>query len=563
VGRLTGSGPSDVSNPVRRGVLGAVVTLVSLGLVLLLAAPPFLELDETGHVAYGVAVNEGRLPRITEPADTGMPTQRDYEQRHGAQPPLYYTLIAPIVGSGSGSDHWAASVRGARAVSLLASVVTVVATAAVAGLLVRRRRAETMVLAAGLAASLSVFIGVSSFVRNDSLAIAGGAVALVGAFAALRDGPRPRWIALACLGSAWTMATRFNGVILVGLVALGLAAAVYLRSSAPGWSRAARAALLGTLPLACVAATSGWFYWRNYRLYGDVAATERLHELSGGREATYSLVGWLFEPTAVPTVLLQALGGGSWTSNLFFPVENALLVLALVLIAVGAAWRPRARESADSGTDDANRAEAANGADPGEGDAVSRRSRMVMLLIAIALPLSAWYQLSLWVSYSGNPLARYMLVALPVLAAGVAAACLGHRAGRGRVVGLAVIGLQATFAFLGFGRWLGYRWFDISGDAVGVLVESLDRAGVPRPALVLALLAVGAAVGIAMQAWALWDISRREAGPAVDRQGDDPSPFEESSADGRRRRTAVSASATSTSALAAVIQMPARWPGGS
>ena len=53
-----------------------------------------------------------------------------------------------------------------------------------------------MVLAAGLAASLSVFLGVSSIVRNDSLAVAGGAVALVGTFGALANGPRPagsRW----------------------------------------------------------------------------------------------------------------------------------------------------------------------------------------------------------------------------------------------------------------------------------------------------------------------------------------------------------------------------------
>ena len=350
------------------------------------------------------------------------------------------------------------------------------------------------------------------------------------------------------------MATRFNGVILVGLVALGLAAAVYLRTSASGWSRVGRATLVGALPLASVAATSGWFYWRNYRLYGDINATSRLHELSGGRESSYTLFGWLSEPTAVPSVLLQAQGGGSWKANLFFPVENALLVLAVVLIALGAArlLRPGVAPPREiDQVDDVDRLATS-----------ARRSRLVMILIAVALPLSAWYQLALWVSYSGTPLSRYLLIALPVVATGVAAACLGHPGGWGRAVGIAVIGLQATFAFLGFGRWLGYRWHAVSGDAMGVLVEALDRADAPRPGLVLALLAVGAAAGIALQAWALWDIGGRETGRGGDGQDDRASPFEEVAGDCARRRTAVDASPASTSALATAIQTPVRWPGG-
>jgi hypothetical protein len=532
---------------VRWGVFGAVITLVSLGLILLLAAPPFLELDETGHVAYAVAVSEGRLPKVTEDAETGMPNERHYTQRHAAQPPLYYVLVAPILGAGSGSEHWVASIRGARAVSLAASAVTVVASAAVAGMLVRRRRAEAMVLAAGLAASLSVFLGVSSIVRNDSLAVAGGAVALVGAFGALVHGPRPRWIALACLGSAVTMATRFNGVILVGLVALGLAAAVYLRTAGSGWMRAGRAALVGALPLAGVAATSGWFYWRNYRLYGDINATNVIHELSGGREPGYSLMGWLLEPTAAPSMVLQAQGGGTWTANLLSRPEDVLLVLAVVLIGLGASRRRRPGPSV---------AHQVSG--NGHADITARRSRLVMMLIAVALPLSAWYQLAVWVSYSGTPLSRYLLIALPVIATGIAAACLGYARGRGRVLGVAVISLQATLAFLGFGRWLGYRWHAVSGNAVDVLVDALDRADAPRPALVLALLGLGAAVGIALQAWALWEIGRREAAPSADRQAGEPSPFEARAAERGRLRTPVAARPTSTSALATAIQMPIR-----
>ncbi|HKA84501.1 MAG TPA: hypothetical protein VKD21_11590, partial [Acidimicrobiales bacterium] len=526
VGLLTGSLPGAASAALRRGVFGAVLTLVSLALVPLLAAPPFLELDETGHVAYGVAVSEGRLPSITEPADTGMPTQRDIAQRHGAQPPLYYVLIAPIVGAGSGSDAWAASVRGARAVSLLSSVVTVVATAAIAGLLVRRRRAETMVLAAGLTTSLALFVGISAFVRNDSLSLAGAAVALVGAFAALQRGPAPRWVALACLGSAWTMASRFNGVILVGLVALALASSGYLWSAGSALARAGRAALLGALPVASVIATSGWFYWRNYRLYGDITSSARQLELAGNPESSVSLGRWLLEPTAVPTVLLGAQGGHSWASNLFSPVEDALLIAALVLVASGAARRlrsgwadRRAARRPEPGDGEDSDGEVGDGGDSDAGTA-ARRSRLVTLLICVALPLSAWYQLSLWVSYGGTPLSRYLLVALPVLATGAAAACLGHPGAMGRLVGLFVVSLQATFAVLWIGRWLGFRWPDASGKPLTDLVDALDRAGMPRPGLVLVLLAAGAAAGIILQAVALWSLGRRDVGPGIDGQGD-------------------------------------------
>jgi len=321
---------------------------------------------------------------------------------------------------------------------------------------------------------------------------------------------------------------------------------------------------LGALPLVSVIATSGWFYWRNYRLYGDITSSDRQLELAGRPESAYSLIEWLFEPDAVPTVLVGAQGGG-WVPRVFLPVENVLLTVAVILVAMGAArwlygrWAGRGHPD-EPGHDDLG----GDLEDDGDRSTTVRRARLVSLAIAVVLPLTAWYQLSLWVSYSGTPLSRYLLIALPVLATGAAAACLGHPGALGRLVGLAVMCLQATFAVLWFGRWLGFRWPSfLTGDALTDLVDALDYAGMPRPALVLVLLGAGAAAGILLQAWALWGLGRRDVEPDVDHQSDGASPSggppagEPIIARGRRR-TAVSASPTSTSALPTAIQTPIR-----
>jgi hypothetical protein len=484
---------------VRLGVFGAVVTLVSMGLVAILAVPPFLELDETGHVAYGVAVSEGRLPNVTEPAETHMPGQRTYVQRHGGQPPLYYTLAAPVLGWGVDSGHWRASVRAARAMSLVYTSITLAATAAIAGVLVRRRRAETMVLAAGLAGTVYVLVSVSSFVRNDALSVTGAALAVLGGFASLADGPRPRFILLACLGSAVAMATRFNTFAVVGIVALCLAAAAWFHIDGSRWTRLWRSLLLGGLPVATVAATSGWFYWRSYRLYGDITGLEPLVDLIGGRpEARYTVVEWLLEPTAVPTIFLQAQGGGGWGRNWYSFNEDLIMIIAVGLVAVGGVLSSLSRRPATRAA-----------------SAATSPARLILIVAAVALPLISWYQLSIWVSYGGRPIVRYLAVVIPIIAVGVAAACLGYRGRWGRLVGIGLVGLQTVVAVLGWGRWMVFRSGGEMGDtAIETLLEGMERGGIPVPPLVLTVLALGAAAGIALQAWALWRIGGlAEAGP--------------------------------------------------
>jgi hypothetical protein len=50
-----------------------------------------------------------------------------------------------------------------------------------------------------------------------------------------------------------------------------------------------------------------------------------------------------------------------------------------------------------------------------------------------------------------------------------------------------------------------------AGSAIELLVEGLDGAGLEAPALGLSLLVVGAAVGVGLQAWAVWNMGRTPA----------------------------------------------------
>ena len=495
-------------SPVRRGVAGAVLVLVCLGGVRLLATPPFLPDDESYHAAYALDVVDGRLPVLRERLVPRLPGQQATAYYGANHPPLYYAMTGPVLRAGIESGHALAGIRLARALTVAMSAGTVVVVALLAGVVARRRRAEVMILAAGLTATVPAFVNTSSLIHNDALAVLGSSVALLGAALAVKDGVRTVPVALVCSGSAVALATRFSsvGVVLVAAAGLALACIIH-RVDLTQLRRLVHGVAFGALPFLCVAATSGWFYLRNRRLYGDFTAVSFKTE-EGGPDTT-SLWGYLSSPRNLVDLVIRNEGGGGFRPSPNFDGWNlALLTAAGGVVALGGAlflgrlrrWRASSRGR------NGRWGFRLNGAS-------SSRAGLAAAGLIAGVVLVSWVQLAGYAdqaaSQAGGAYPRYSLGAIPAVAIILACACLGYRGRLGAVVGVGLIGVQAILAVVSLGNSLDLRLNgSLDRSPLGVLRDAFVDAGIGAPTVVLGVLSLGVLVGLALQLSALLTVQR-------------------------------------------------------
>jgi len=292
---------------------------VVLSLVYNVALPLYEAPDEGDHVSYAAWLADGRgLPHLVADRDAVGEIW---------QPPLYYALtalalapfdraelatIAPLSAdwqaglSRAAHYHSAAeafpfrgaalAVHAARLVATLLGLITVTATYAIA----RRINPALALPAAALLALNPQFIFLSAAVNNDNLVIAlcsvalwilvrlivGPAVAQTFLSAAGPDAGRNAcatngrerlgWYAL--LGLVWGLATlaKLTGLTLGLPIGLTL---LYLAGRRRSWRPLLLGGLIagGTMLLVC-----GWWFWRNWQLYGDPLAWNEMLAVTAG-----------------------------------------------------------------------------------------------------------------------------------------------------------------------------------------------------------------------------------------------------------------------------------------
>jgi hypothetical protein len=292
-----------------------------------LVLPPFENLDEIEHFAAIRYVAEtGALPRH-DPA-----LQEEYHYRQEAsQPPLYYLLMGGVtrllslstqdansylipnrfVACGPSDNPYNKHVlyhnpvrerwpwNGAlltlhvlRAVTPLLQLVTLVTIGLIARLIFPRFAAVAP-LAMAVTAFNPQFLLVSSGVNNDNLVTP---LATVGLYLALLTRQRgwslPRTLALGLVAGLAGL-SKLSGLlllVLIGLVFLEQLWRIYAAGrSAPGGQasdpkrRMFHLFAHGLLIIVVAAAVSGWWFGRNYRLYGDVTALTPMLEWVGRR----------------------------------------------------------------------------------------------------------------------------------------------------------------------------------------------------------------------------------------------------------------------------------------
>jgi hypothetical protein len=258
-----------------------------------LAQPYGMPPDEGAHVQYVRAVAEaGRLPRL----NPQVPSSEDAAGYEAHQPPLYYLLAAPawnLAGALGAGDL--GKVRAARLVSTLVGAVGVLLIWLFARRLAGAGRPWLALAAAGFAAFLPMRLSIAAAVSNDSLAEAAATGCLVLLALGLPGGFGPRRAAALGLALVAAILAKASNLLLLPVAALGLvlgsqvpleplpdAAPVVPRRRGRRIKSAAAAAAapvrrfdaprFGTdlgLVLVIVAVGTGWWFWRNWALYGD------------------------------------------------------------------------------------------------------------------------------------------------------------------------------------------------------------------------------------------------------------------------------------------------------
>ncbi len=228
------------------------------------AIPYFQSSDEISHFEFVKRlVYEGQLPVITE---------QQYFAAEQHQPPAYY-MMASLVGRvllagpfGETAGKMAVIFYGARALSVFFGLATV----AGAYLLASHFSGGSRLLKVGATAMVAFnpsLIAIMAAVTNDSMAAAVGVFVLL-ATVKVASAARLSLVKLSLVGLVTGLAAVTKENLLYLLLPLAFALVVLAtRSRSPGYVLSASAAVL-----APALAVGGWWYLRNWVLYGDPLA---------------------------------------------------------------------------------------------------------------------------------------------------------------------------------------------------------------------------------------------------------------------------------------------------
>ena len=428
------------------GLAGLLAAFFVLASVYNAVSTPFEAPDEVGHFYYVLhLLRTGQLPVVPAP---GPPPNYEHE---GVQPPLYYAggalwvrvLRIPLALDWSDAGeplavnpHSACAQVGARTnvayfshdphaerfpysgrvrvLHVLRLWSTLWAAAAVAGVYMVTRLAfldQSLAawLAAGLAAFTPEFLFTAGAVTNDVAVTALGTWGVLLALRLLRV--RWRWWHALLMGGLAGLATlaKLSGAALLPLFLLLIA----IKGAADAGSRPSRGVRVlacGAWTLAAFAAVCGWWFIRNWRLYGSLTGTSAMLAMLPLRDhvSVWQLV------VELPGLFRSWWGAFGCTAP---PVWYHLPYLLLSLAGLsGLAWACR-----------------------------SRRSWSVARLL-----LAAWFVLLLAAYVAWNwrihaAKGRLLYPALVSVAAGLGIG-LAHWVGRRRWLGAAVPGLLAAAA---------------------------------------------------------------------------------------------------------------------
>lgn len=246
------------------GLIANLITCAGVCAGYALSSPLYGTKDEVAHVDHAYQLWHGTLISIGDPMRMpqiwGYTLPFDWTGQH---PPLFYLLLAPVVGPLTDAGHLLAAGMAARGIALVITCLVVAAVMWTTRQIVPSR--PEVSVAAGLVTALSpALTRLGGVVFNDNLFVLWATLLVGQTVWLLRNGPRTRGLVLFGLYAAAALGTRLPGVVFIGLCAttLGL---VWLFGPRRDWAGILR---LGVAVLLAVA-VNAWFYVRNFRATGN------------------------------------------------------------------------------------------------------------------------------------------------------------------------------------------------------------------------------------------------------------------------------------------------------
>lgn len=402
---------SHRANPsaARLGAVGAVVAFIGIALMFAFEQPPFAPPDETAHLGYAHEIADLDLPEVTEPADVPsravqwqaeLASRRDDRYRDvwvANHPPLFYVLTAPLIWLSNVMDRADGGLMFLRLANVTFAAVGVGLTYLLGRDLsggVRR----IGVAAAAIAAFVPQGHALFSEAMNDGLGFA-AATAVVWAAVRCIGGRSGNWgardLALLSVAAAVCAGARSTTLLVAVVTVAWVAVTRFHRTSGSTPRRLSAAAVVAAVGLLPAAVLFGWFYVRNWSLYGDFAGSRFLLDRFGrsSRGSLLDVLSWghlwvdlyhkLMSPS--PTFTVHAPPG----------VNPALLLAVAGVVVVAVIGR----------TGDV--------ADP----AARSPFRRSALALCVAIVVVVIVTVAQHVSGGGSRYARYLLPALGVAAA--------------------------------------------------------------------------------------------------------------------------------------------------
>jgi hypothetical protein len=492
-------------NPARErhlfwGIAGVLLLFVSLCAMHLFGVPPFAPLDEPRHVAYAIEVAEGKLPDVRDKVQLRKLHVRRIKGTNmmaaAAHPPLYYVLVGlPLKWSSQGGDlTWGTWVS--RGVTLLLGAAGLVYAYLAAALLAKGR--SVALLAIAFCALMPAFVNVCSLVHNDSLAFLTTSALFHAVLLVLLRGPSRRALTLVVVWGALAAATRFASLVAVApaLTAVGLH--LLFAQEKPWRARLRDAALFSAAALALIAVSSGWFYLRSYRLYGDLTAGKALFE-GLNRPLRTPFIESVLTPSLWAKLISDLWGrlAAGVTLGKSVTTSGTAFVLVGMTLALGR-WLWSLRRSTRATF---------------LGARAGALAFVVVTSLCVILPIFEFY------SRGGNLTARYYF---PVLWVPLLAVAVGYSV-PGRLAGAAALLFSG-----GLGLWCTELYLDklMRGRQAFAVAHAFEAAGLPAPRLLAWLLVASTVAGILMVVWGWLGLraaertgSLNEAGPSADAAG--------------------------------------------
>jgi len=346
----------------RRLILIILLLYAGLALLYAWATPPLESSDEYKHYPVVQHIQTTATLPVLNPAQPGLWLQE------GAQPPLYYLLMAGLTAPIETSDlpeihnknpfafignpnqvgnknliihdpvqesfPWRGSVLAIyliRFASILLGAGTILTTSLL-GRDVFSPRAG--VLAAALVAFNPMFLFVSAAVNNDSLANFLGCLGLYLLVKTWQDSPNPikKWWWYAGLGLVLGLGI-LTKLSLGGLLALAGLMMLWLSWRNKNW----RILIVGgIITLITALLISGWWFARNWQLYGDLTGLNVFVAVQGTRDTPITWQGWQDEFGTFYRSFWGLFGGVNVIApEIVYHIFNGLALVGIV----GFVWR--------------------------------------------------------------------------------------------------------------------------------------------------------------------------------------------------------------------------------